>query len=42
MQEYTLGVARWPHIAALERGMTVEEYLAWEREKNEAQKGKKP
>ena len=35
MQEYTLGVARWPERAALERGMTLAEYLAWEREKNQ-------
>ena len=35
MQEYTLGVARWPERAARERGMTLAEYLAWEREKNQ-------
>ena len=34
IQEYTLGVARWPELAARERGMTLAEYLAWEREKN--------
>ena len=40
--EYTLGVARWPELAARERGMTLAEYLAWEREKNERAQEKSP
>ena len=33
--DYTFGMARWPHLAAPQRGMTLAEYLAWEREKNQ-------